>query len=46
LKIFSSLIPEKESIQTDPRCLDVSTGIAVNATVLQNPLLDISRDDE
>jgi hypothetical protein len=44
--IFSSLIPEKESIQTHPRCLDGSTGIAVNTTVLQNPLLDISRDDE
>jgi hypothetical protein len=44
--IFSSLIPEKESIQTGPRCLDRSTGITINATVLQNSLLDISRDDE
>jgi hypothetical protein len=44
--IFSSLIPKKEPIQTDPRCLDGSTSSAVNATVLQNPLLDISRDDE
>jgi hypothetical protein len=44
--IFSSSIPEKKSIQTDTPCLDGSTSIAVNATVLQNPLLDISRVDE